>query len=71
MTLRFPLVGESNRPIRDAGGALVSITEHAAMFTACANLCAELADCTADTNAGADALLRLRDRARKIMEPTE
>ncbi len=43
--LQFPLVGEENRPIRDAAGRLVSVQENAALFVAAANLCAEIAAC--------------------------
>lgn len=68
--LQFPLVGEENRPIRDAKGRLVSVTEHAPLFVAAANLCAEVAALGPVSDLQQMALLfhNIDERARKIVE---
>lgn len=69
MTLHLPLTGKSNRPIYDSAGKLVSIVEHAGLFTAAANLThtiasLDLADLQADPLA---VLTQIHEQARKII----
>lgn len=62
--LQFPLNGQTNRPVYDAVGQLVSIPRHAPMFVAAVNLVHELATTTKWDSA---TLETVGERARQIL----
>lgn len=67
--LKFPLTGQSNRPIYTADGRLVSITEHAEFFKDCANLVADIDMAKlGNVDHAIDYLTAIILKAQKIME---